>query len=201
MHMTIIATARTKNCSIEVEHTVQWSTVASLQGAPVESSSFEIMSTNQASAPILQLLRHGKSYSVSAGTGKLLPASPSDLMSSWAGVAVLLEAGYIRDVMRYIRPCPLGSGLHIIGEKTSHPCTVTLSFDGSRTHTITVPSDALNTWPGRVIRWEKERQSLGGKYTCDWKVGSAVVVSFVIGFWRNLWKYTYQSGDWCRRHI
>ncbi|QSS56107.1 hypothetical protein I7I53_04227 [Histoplasma capsulatum var. duboisii H88] len=199
MHITIIKTTQTANFSVEVKHTVQWSPVASLQGAPVESSSFEIMST--ASPPVLQLLRRGDGYFVSAGTCKLLPASPSDLMSSWAGVAMVLEAGHIRDAMRYNRSCPLSSGhLHIIGEKTSHPCSVTLSFYGSCTQTITIPSEALNTWPGRVIRWEKE-QSLERKCTCDWKVGSAVIMSFVIGLWRNLWKYIHESCNWCRRCI
>ncbi|KAL2374419.1 hypothetical protein RJ035_004480 [Blastomyces gilchristii] len=97
MRMTIIA--RTKNFSVEVEHTVQRSTVASLRGAPVKSSSFEIMPT--ASAPVLQLLKRGDSYFVSAGTGKLLPASLPDLMSSWAGVAMAFEAGYIRDELLF----------------------------------------------------------------------------------------------------
>ncbi|OJD22506.1 hypothetical protein ACJ73_06149 [Blastomyces percursus] len=149
MHRTIIV--RTEKYSIKVEHTVHRSTVASLQGAPVKSSSFEIMPT--ASAPVLRLLKRGDSYFVSAGTGKLLPASLSDLMSSWAGVAMAFEAGYIGDVMRYIRSCPLSSGhLHIVGEKTSFPSAVTLSFYGSHARSITIPSEALNTWPGWVIR-------------------------------------------------
>ncbi|EEQ91962.2 uncharacterized protein BDCG_07082 [Blastomyces dermatitidis ER-3] len=185
MRMTIIA--RTKNFSVEVEHTVQRSTVASLRGAPVKSSSFEIMPT--ASAPVLQLLKRGDSYFVSAGTGKLLPASLPDLMSSWAGAAMAFEAGYIRDVMRYIRLYPFSNGhLHITGEKTDFPCTVTLSFSGSHTHSITIPSEALNTWPGRIIRWENKRLSSGWECTCDWKIGSAVIMSFVIGLWTDMWR-------------
>ncbi|EDN10532.1 predicted protein [Histoplasma mississippiense (nom. inval.)] len=161
--------ARTENFSVKVEHTVEWSTVASLQGAPVKSSSFEIMPTR------------GDSYFVSAGTGKLLPASLSDLLSSWAGVAMVFEAGYIRDVMRYSRSYPLSnSHLHITGEKTSSPCTVTLSFSESHTHTITIPSEALNTWPGRILRWENKRQSSGGECTCDWKLpGFISVLAFI----------------------
>ncbi|OJD26414.1 hypothetical protein ACJ73_02205 [Blastomyces percursus] len=169
MHRTIIIP--TEKYSIKVEHTVQRSTVASLQGAPVNFSSFEIMSTNQASAPVLQLLKRGDSYFVSAGTGKLLPASLSDLMSSWAGVAMAFEAGYIRNVMRYIRLHSFSNGhLHITGEKTSSPCTVTLSFSESPTHSITIPSEALNTWPARILQWENKRLSSGEGCTCDWKM-------------------------------
>ncbi|KAG5296542.1 hypothetical protein I7I48_05388 [Histoplasma ohiense] len=189
-----------KKYSIKVEHTVQRSTVASLQGAPVKSSSFEIMPT--ASTPVLQLLKRGDSYFVSAGTGKLLPASLSDLMRSWAGVAMAFEAGYIRDVMRYIRLYPFSNGhLHISGEKTTFPCTVTLSFSESHTHSITIPSEALNTWPGRILRWENKRQSFGGECTYDWRVGSAVTMSFVIGLWTDLWRYIHECCDWCRRCI
>ncbi|QSS62300.1 hypothetical protein I7I51_04477 [Histoplasma capsulatum] len=113
---------------------------------------------NQASAPILQLLKRGDSYFVSSGTGKLLPASLSDLLSSWAGIAMVLEAGYFRD-MRFSRSCPLSSShLHITGEKISSPCTVTLSFSESHFQSITIPSEALNTWPGRILQ-----QSSGGK--------------------------------------
>ncbi|KAG5294000.1 hypothetical protein I7I50_04588 [Histoplasma capsulatum G186AR] len=158
-----------------------------------------------ASAPFHQLVRHGDSYFVSAGTGKLLPASLSDLMSSLGrGVAMAFEAGYIRDVMRYIRLYPFSNGhLHITGEKTSFPCTVTLSFSESHSQTITIPSEALNTWPGRILQWEDTRVSSKGRggSTCDWKVGSAVIISFMIGLWTNLWRYIHECCSWCQCSI
>ncbi|EEQ90357.2 uncharacterized protein BDCG_05477 [Blastomyces dermatitidis ER-3] len=154
--MTIIT--QTENFSVKFEHTVQRSTVASFQGAP-----------NQASAPVLQLLKRGGSYFVSAGTGKLLEASLSDLMSSWA--------------VRFSRSCPLSSGhLHITSEKTSFPRAVTLSFYRSHTRTMTIPSEALNTWPGRIIQGQNTRQSSGGQCMYAWRVGSAVTMSFLPGF-------------------
>ncbi|OJD16109.1 hypothetical protein AJ78_03689 [Emergomyces pasteurianus Ep9510] len=103
-----------------------------------------------------------------------------------------LEAGYIRDVMRYIRSYPSSNGhLHITWEKTSIPCTVTLSFSESHSQTITIPSEALNTWPGRILQWENRRLSSGG-CTCHWKVGSAVIVSFLIGLWTDLWSEEHE---------
>ncbi|EDN06081.1 predicted protein [Histoplasma mississippiense (nom. inval.)] len=114
-------------------------------------------------------------------TGKLLEASLSDLMSSWAGVAMAFEAGYIRDVMRFSRSCPLSSGhLHIIDERTSIPRAVTLSFYGSHTRTMTIPFEALNTWPGRIIQGQNTRQSSGGQCTYAWRLPSFISILAII---------------------